>query len=90
MEKEIRKYKKDYILQNQSLFPWNIILRMYQFTQEELLASRDYCDIYDIVRFQEEATYDFIYEYFKADVDESDRLDWEDVKRFTLSRYYNR
>ena len=86
MEKSIKKDGKNYILYNPSNYPWNIVLRVYQFSEEDLLHVRDYCDIYDIVKFQESATYEFIYKYFRDEIDESDLIDWHDVMTLTLLR----
>jgi hypothetical protein len=68
--------------------PWNIILRIYQFTEAEILHLAKYMDIRDIARFQNVATYHFIYSHFKDEVDESDRIDWLDIETWTANRKY--
>ena len=67
-------------------YPWNIVLRIYQFTPAELLRVRNFCDVADIVRFQTEATYTFVYNNFRQEVDDSDQLDWDHVMRYTSGR----
>ncbi len=79
METLIRRTSAAELLATPWAWPWNIVLRVHQFTQSEILEVRDYCDIYDIVRFQAAATYDFVEQYFTAEVDASDMLDWKYV-----------
>jgi hypothetical protein len=83
---DVNNVTKDTILQSPDSWPWNIVLRLHQFSRKELLAVRDYCDVWDIVRFQSAASYDFIVKYFKGEVDQSDMLDWHDVIVLTRNR----
>jgi hypothetical protein len=81
-----RSRTREQILASPAGYPWNIILRMYQFTRPELLHVRSYCDVADITRFQRAATYGFIFDNFREEVNESDLIDWEDVLRYTSDR----
>jgi hypothetical protein len=86
MELKLLQNEKEFYIKHPRYKPWNILLRIYQFTQSELLELRTYIEIYDMARFQTAATYEFIEQYFRHEVDESDRIDWEDITTWTTNR----
>lgn len=86
MESAIKQTPKNIILNSPQKYAWNIVLRVQQFTEDELLAVREYCEIKDIIRFQNSATKDFLTEHFSKDIDDSLEVDWNDVKRYCINR----
>jgi hypothetical protein len=86
MESYIRNTPKNDILNTPHKHAWNIVLRIIQFTQSELLSVRQYCEIKDIIRFQNSATQSFLITHFSKDIDESLDVDWNDVKNYCINR----
>ena len=86
MESVIKQTPKNIILNAPQKYAWNIVLRVQQFTEDELLSVREYCEIKDIIRFQNIATEDFLIKYFSKDINDSLDVDWNDVKRYCINR----
>ena len=86
MESYIRKTPKNDILNNPHKYAWNIVLRVMQFTDLELLSVREYCEIKDIIRFQNSASEQFLIKHFSEDIDKSLDVDWNDVKKYCINR----
>ncbi len=86
MEKFIDETPLEEILESPEKYPWNIVLRRKQLSQDLLMEYSDYCDIKDIVRFQKSATYLFIRSFFEDEVAESLDIDWDDVKKYCAGR----
>jgi hypothetical protein len=82
MESYIKNTPKNDILNTPQKYAWNIVLRIIQFTQSELLSIREYCEIKDIIRFQNSVTESFLIEHFSKDIDDSLDVDWDDVKKY--------
>lgn len=86
MELQIKQTPKINILNNPQKYPWNIVLRVIQFTQSELLSVREYCEIKDIIRFQNSANKEFLITHFSKDIDDSLEVDWNDVNKYSINR----
>ena len=86
MESAIKQTPKNIILNNPQKYAWNIVLRVQQFTEFELLSVREYCEIKDIIRFQHIATKHFLKEHFSKDIDDSLDVDWNDVNKYCINR----
>jgi hypothetical protein len=71
---------KSLLLAEPHRFAWNIVVREHQFTQEELLAVREYLDLPTLIRFQRCLTLDFLRTHFTKDIDDCLEVDWTDVK----------
>ena len=67
-------------------YAWNILLRVQQFTQEDLLVVREYMSLPELVRFQHAATIDFLRSHFSKEIDDCLEIDWEDCKNWIMDR----
>jgi hypothetical protein len=67
-------------------YAWNILLRVKQFEQEELLSVRNYINLPEMIRFQESATMDFLQSEFSNEIDECLEVDWEDCRKWIKDR----
>ena len=74
--------KKETIFQAPQCYAWNILLREFQFTQEELLVHREYCPLPEMIRFQQSVTMSFLREHFQADIDACLEVDWDDCRKW--------
>lgn len=86
MELHIKQTPKTNILTNPHKYAWNIVLRVIQFTQSEILSVREYCEIKDIIRFQNSANKQFLLQNFSKDIDDSLDVDWNDVNKYCINR----
>lgn len=67
-------------------YAWNILLRVQQFEQEELLAARDYISLPEMIRFQHAASMSFLRTHFAQDIDTCLEVDWEDCRKWIKDR----
>lgn len=74
--------EKTEFFQRPSQFAWNIVVREHQFTQEELLAVKEFLDLPTMLRFQTCLTLPFLREHFQPEIDECLEVDWDDVRRW--------
>ncbi len=63
-------------------YAWNILLRVQQFTQEELLAVREYISLPEMIRFQHSVSMEFLRAEFSKDIDDCLEVDWEDCRKW--------
>lgn len=71
---------KSQILQEPQRYAWNILVCERQFTQEELLAVKEYLDLPTMIRSQLCLTRDFLEAHFVAEIDACLEVDWDDVE----------
>ena len=74
------------IFQAPHRYAWNILLREFQFTQEELLIARDYVSLPEMIRFQHAATMEFLREHYQKDIDDCLEVDWNDCANWIAKR----
>lgn len=75
-------FTKENYLETPSQFAWNILLMRYQFTQEELLAVREYIDLPNMIKYQKCLTHAFLREHFEKDINDCYEVDWNDVNKY--------
>lgn len=78
--------KKADVLREPHRYAWNILLREHQFTQDELVAHRDYIPLPEMIRFQHAVTLPFLRAFFAVDIDMCLEVDWEDCKKWVEAR----
>jgi hypothetical protein len=70
------------IFLNPGHYAWNCLLYYVQFSQDELLAAKEWIDIIPMVKYQRCLTRSFIRQHFADEVDMSDLLTWEHVEKY--------
>lgn len=78
MEVRYAQKTREEIFQAPERFAWNILLRVQQFTQSELLTVREYICLKTMIRYQTSATIEFLREHFRKDIDDCLEVDWND------------
>ncbi len=73
-------------MRNPERYAWNILLRVQQFTEEELLHVREYISLPEMIRFQHVASMDFLQSHFSKEIDECLEVDWEYCKKWIKDR----
>lgn len=71
-------------------FAWNIVVREFQFTQEELVAVKEYLDLPTLIRFQRCLTRPFLEAHFGAEIDACLEVDWYDIEKIMTDRASNK
>lgn len=67
-------------------YAWNILLRVQQFSQEELLVIREYLSLPEMIRFQQVVTMNFLRTHFSKEIDDCLEVDWEDCRKWIMDR----
>ncbi len=73
---------KQQILNAPNHYPWNLVLKYYQFTQDELIILRKYMDLPNMIKHQQCLTRSYIRTYFSIDINECLEVDWDDVEKY--------
>jgi hypothetical protein len=77
---------KPEIFRQPERYAWNILLRVQQFTEEELLSVRDYLSLPEMIRFQQVASMNFLRTYFSKEIDDCLDIDWEECREWIVVR----
>ncbi len=72
---------KDAIMAEPQKYAWNCVLCFLQFTQDELLAMREWIELRPMIQNQRSVTRDFLRAHFAQDIDDSLEVDWSDVEK---------
>lgn len=89
METYITNKTKEELLESPQKYPWNIVLRFKQFTQEEILQVREYLPMVELIRFQHSITLDFLHTHFQKEIDDCYEVDWTDCLNAISSKRNN-
>lgn len=77
---------KSEVLVSPHRYAWNILLRVMQFTTNELLENRDYISLPEMIQFQDSVTMEFLRSFFSCDIDACLEVDWEDCRTWIARR----
>lgn len=81
-QKYFENLKKQDVLDSPSSYPWSLLLRNIQFSQQELLSVKEWIEVCELVKFQQSVTKPFLREHFQKEIDECLEIDWTDVNKY--------
>ena len=83
MSKEFyEKIGKENILANPSKHAWNCVLYYIQFSQDEILAVKEWIEVRELIKYQKSVTKQFLRDNFQKEIDDCLEVDWTDVDKY--------